>query len=65
MSTDQAKSTIDRLVGVVWAIEPSRTPMPTVGPEMAQGIALADDQTGSQKKPRLKKNATEAETSEH
>lgn len=71
MSTDQAKSVIDRLAGVVWEIEPSKTPMPTIGPEMARGIALAqeitlaDDQTASQKKSRSKKNAVEAETSEH
>jgi hypothetical protein len=57
MSTDQAKSVIDRLAGVVWEIEPSKTPMPTIGPDMARGIALADDQTGLQKKSRTKKNA--------
>jgi hypothetical protein len=65
MSTDQAKSVIDRLVGVVWEIEPSKTPMPTIGPDMAHRIAMADEEAGSQKKARAKKNATETETSEH
>jgi hypothetical protein len=65
MSTDQAKSTIDRLVGVVWAIEPSKTPMPTIGPDLAHSIAMAHEPLESQKKPRVKKNAPETETSEH
>lgn len=65
MSTDQAKSVIDRLVGVVWEIEPSKTPMPTIGPDMAHSIAVVDEDSGSSKKSRTKKNAVEAETSEH
>jgi hypothetical protein len=65
MSTEQAKSAIDRLVGVVWEIEPSKTRIPTLGPDLAHGIALSDEQAASQKKTRAKKNATEAETSGH
>jgi hypothetical protein len=66
MSTDQAKSAIDRLVGAVWEIEPSKTRIPTLGPDLAHGIALSDEQAAAQKKPRTtKRNAPETETSEH